>query len=130
MRQEVLDYIKTLDIGNLAISTDLPFDDSGVPLYLKNVKRVYVDSPTTETETFAQTLGGHSYSNETTSIQIYFAVDAKNILVNYDDIVSTLKTVAEITTINGINRREVDVATEYVNDILVATLDVRLTRIR
>lgn len=130
MRQEVLDYIKTLDIGNLAISTDLPFDDSGVPLYLKNVKRVYVDSPSTENETFAQTLGGHSYGNETTSIQIYFAVDAKNILVNYDDIVSTLKTVAAITTINGINRREVDVATEYVNDILVTTLDVRLTRIR
>ena len=44
MRTEIIDYLGTLNLGTYKVASELPFDDNGQPLYIKNVKRIYVDT--------------------------------------------------------------------------------------
>lgn len=129
MRDEVLTFIKGLNLGTLAVANDLPFEDSGVPLYLKNARTVYVDRPQKATETFVRTLQGGAFSNETTTISVYFSLDAKLLIANYDSIIENLKTTKDISTITGINRREVDVQSEYQGDMMLTQVDFRFTKL-
>lgn len=129
MRTEVLDYLKTQNLGSLGVTNDLPFDDSGVPLYTKNVKRVYVDAEQVATDPIIQTLGGVNIYNEGTSVAIYFAVDAKTLITNYNTVVNTIKTVKDNVSIDGVHSRLADVATEYVNDLLITQITITLTKI-
>lgn len=129
MRQELLDYIKGLNLTSLAVSNDLPFADGGVPLYLKNARTVYVDRPQVTSDPFIQTLGGVTIANETTSIAVYFTLDAKQLISNYETIITSLKAGKDITTISGVNRRECDISTEYEGDLLITTLEFRYIKI-
>lgn len=129
MRSEVLAYLKTQNLGSLAISNDLPFDDSGVALYLKNAKKVYVDSNQVASDPIIQTLGGVNINNEATSVTIYFAIDAKTLITNYDTIVSTLRSVKDNVSIDGVHTRTAEVSTEFVDDLLVTQTTITLTKI-
>lgn len=129
MRSDVLAYLKTVNLGSLSITNDLPFDDSDTPLYLKNAKKVYVDAEQVSSEPVVQTLGGVNISNESTSVSIYFTVDAKTLITNYDTIVSTLRSVKDNVNIDGVHTRVSDVSTEYVNDLLVTQTTITLTKI-
>jgi hypothetical protein len=129
MRQELLDYIKGLNIGTINVSNDLPFEDGGVPLYLKNAKTLYVDRPQRTSEPFIRTFNSQTISNEVTSISVYFSLDAKLLIANYETILSSLKAGKDIATIQGANQRECDVTTSYEGDMLVTTLEFRFIRI-
>ena len=129
MREEVITYLKTQSLGSLDLSENLPFDDSGVPLYLKNVKKVYVNSDQVAVDPIISTLNGVNISNEATSVTIYFAVDAKTLIKNYDTIVSTLRGVKDNVSIDGIHNRIAEVATEYVDDLLITQTTITLTKI-
>jgi hypothetical protein len=129
MRTQILAYLKTQNLGTLAISNDLPFDDSGVALYTKNVKKVYVDQQQVSNEPVLQTLGGVNINNQAASVTIYFAIDAKNLVPNYDTIVSTLQAVKDNVSIPNVHTRSADVSTEYVDDLLITTTTITLTKI-
>jgi hypothetical protein len=125
MRELVQDYIRGLSLGSFTLVNDLPYDDAGIPLYIKNVKRIYVEPLQVETTPVIQTLGGFSLSNETNIIRVYFTADAKQVPANYDALVSLLKAAKDITTIVGAYTRECDVTTEFVSDLVVTTLELR-----
>ena len=129
MRTEVLNYLQTQNLGGLGLSKDLPFDDSGVPLYTKNAKRIYVDREQKTSEPVVQTLGGVNINNEATSVTISFATDAKTPLSTYDTVVSTIKQGKDITTVDGVHTRNATVETEYLNDLLITQITITLTRI-
>lgn len=129
MRQELLDYIKGLNIGTISVANDLPFEDGGIPLYLKNAKTIYVDRPQKTTEPFIQTFNSQTISNEVTSISVYFSLDAKLLIANYEAILTSLRAGKDITTIQGVNRRECDITSVYETDMLVTTLEFRFIRI-
>ena len=129
MRQQVLDYIRTLPLGGFKLSSEAPYDSSGVELYVKNPKTIYVNFAQTTSDPFIQTLDGLNISNETTTVSVYFSTDAKLVPSNYDTLVQQLKGAKNIDTISGINRREVDVSTEYVNDLVVSTVDIRYIKL-
>ena len=129
MRSDVLAYLKTVNLGSLSITNDLPFDDSGVALYLKNAKKVYVETDQVTSEPVVQTLGGVNISNESTSVSIYFTVDAKTLITNYDTIVSTLRSVKDNVNIDGVHTRTSEVSTEFVDDLLVTQTTITLTKI-
>lgn len=128
MRTELLTFIKGLNVGTLAVSNDSPFEDGGVPLYLKNARTIYVDRAQTTSEPIVQTFQGVNVSNETTTVSVYISLDAKQLIANYDTIMSTLKTARDIE-FAGIHRREVNVETEYEEDMLVTRLDFRFTKL-
>lgn len=129
MRQEIIDYCQSLALGGFAVSTELPFSDSGVALYLKNVKSIYVDVPQYETQAIIRTLDSISISDLVTTVRLYFSADAKSLPANYDDLVSDLRSAKDITTITGYNRREVDVETDYTQDALVTQFTFRFTKL-
>lgn len=129
MRTQVLDYLKTQNLGSLSVTNDLPFDDSGVPLYTKNVKKAYVDTTQVTSEPIIQTLNGVNINNENSSVAIYFALDAKTLITNYDTVVNTIKTVKDSVNIDGIHTRSAEVTTEYINDLLITEIIITLTKI-
>lgn len=83
----------------------------------------------TDTEPFIQTLSGLTIANQVTSVRVVFSIDAKQIPSNYDSLVEKLRQGKDITTIQGVNRRECSVSTEYVNDLLVTELEYRFTKL-
>lgn len=130
MRQEILDYINTLSLGGFLLTQELPWIDSGTTaLYLKNLKKIYVDIAQFENQPIIQTLNSVNINNETTIVRIYFACDAKQLPTNYDELVQDLKSAKDITTVDAIQRREVNVETVMESDMLVTTVEVRFTRI-
>ena len=129
MRQEIIDYCQNLSLGGFIVSTELPFSDSGVALYLKNVKSIYVDIPQYATEAIIRTLDAISISDEVTTVRLYFSADAKSLPANYETLVSDLRTAKDSDTITGYARREVDVETDYTQDVLVTQLTFRFTKL-
>lgn len=129
MRQEVLDYVQTLNLGTVTVSTELPWTDNDVPLYLKNLKKVYVDADAISIEPVVTALDGLNISAETTSVRIYFANDAKVLLPNYSDIINDLRAAKDITTVTGVQRRECAVSTAIESDVLITELEVTFTKL-
>ena len=131
MRQEVLDYIQTLGNGSFNVSNELPWQESGTPLYIKNLKKIYVDVDQYETTPLVQTLNGLVLSQETTTVRVFFANDAKNLPPDYSDVVAGLRTAKDINPELNFYRREVEVTTEVEADRLVTQLELRyITLIR
>ena len=113
MRAEILNYINTQSLGGFLLSQEYPWIDSGTStLYIKNPKKIYVDAVEYSNEPFIQTLGSLNINNETSTVRIYFACDAKQIPSNYDTLVNSMKAAKDITTIEGIQRPQCDVTTE------------------
>lgn len=129
MRQQILDYINSLSLGSYSVSNELPWSSSGTPLYLNNVKKIYVDRTQSTNDPLFGTLDGLTFNSETTSVKVYFASDAKLLPANYDTVVSTIKLGKDITTVTGFNRRECDVITSFENDLLVTEFEFRFTKL-
>lgn len=130
MRSQVIEYLKRQNLGGLALSSDLPFTDSGVSLYLQNARTVYVDAEQATTDPVFQTLGAHQISNEVISTSVYFTVDSKTQFPNYDDVVKTIKSTKDNIALEGVTQRDTAVSTEYEQDLLVTTVDITLTRLQ
>ena len=129
MRTQVVDRIKALAINGVNLSNELPFAESGVPLYLKNPKTLYVDRTQYESAPIVQTLGGVNINNTTTSVSVYLAVDAKNPQAQLDTIIDSLRGIEDTIVLDGTHTRESTVSTDYEDDMLVVTVEYNLTRI-
>lgn len=129
MRQDVIEYIQTLNLGTFIVSSELPWSENGTPLYLKNLKKIYVDVDQYEVNPIITTLDGTNITEDTIAVRIYFANDAKQIPPNYDEVVSNLRTAKNINTTTGYNRREVDVVTTFELDRLITELELRFIKL-
>ena len=129
MRTEVIDYVQGLNLGTFTVSTELPYTESGQALYVKNPKRIYVDEEQIVSEPLVQALDGLSVINEESTVTIYFSVDSKLVPANYDQVVTALKGAKNITTIDGVFRRELDVSTGYDGDLLITELAIRFNKV-
>jgi len=129
MREQVLAQVRSLAPTGYKISKELPYDESGTALYLKNPKTIYVDVTNIDNDTFLSTLDGSNFSNQITSVRLYFTIDAKNIPADYDTLVTNLRAIKESLNISGAINRESFVSTDYQGDVLISELEYRLTRL-
>jgi hypothetical protein len=129
MRDELFDYVSGLDLGGFTLSNELPWTESAIPLYQKNPRRIYIDVDQYTTEPLLLTLNGLVIGSEISTVRVYFSCDAKQVPSNYSILVSDLRAGKDITTISGVNRRECDVNTEFVNDLLITELEYRFTKL-
>lgn len=90
MREELIAYFKTLSLGTISVTEELPWTKDGEALYLKNYKRIYVDRPTLSQEGVINTLGGASLVNQITTVSAYLVVDAKNQPSNLSAVITSL----------------------------------------
>ena len=130
MRTEVLDYIKSLPLGNFNSSDELPREESGSPLYLKNPRRLYVDRSQFEETPLIQTLGTLSIHTFAETVSVYFTVDAKLLPNNYSQLVDSLLAAKDLNPDGGFNIRQSSVQTEYINDLMLTRVDLVYTKIR
>jgi len=129
MRQELVDYIGTQNLGAFILSQELPYSSSGVPLYIKNVKRIYVDRTQFSNEPLIVTLDGTQVDSEIASVRVYFASDAKQLPPNYDTVVTSLRAGKDTAAITGVTRRDCVISTTFEEDLLVTELEFRFTTI-
>jgi len=129
MRQELVNYIGTQNLGGFILSQELPFTSSGTPLYIKNAKRIYVDRTQFSNEPLIATMNGIQIDSEIASVRVYFASDAKQLPPNYDTVITSLRAGKDVSTITGVTRRECLVSTSFEEDLLVTELEFRFTTI-
>jgi hypothetical protein len=127
MRQELIDYIGTQNLGGFILSQELPFSSSGTPLYIKNAKRIYVDRTQYSNEPILTTLDGLQIDSEISSVRVYFSADAKQLPPNYDTVINSLRAGKDISTITGVSRRECVISTTFEEDAIVTELEYRFT---
>lgn len=130
MREQVLDYIKGLNLGSYNVSEDLPREESGNPLYIKNPKRIYVDVDQYNETPLITAFNGLSIHTFTTSVSIVFSSDAKKLPQNYTTLIGSLIGAKDINTTEGYNSREAVVSTVTDNDLLVTQIEYSFTKIR
>ena len=126
MRTAIYDYIDGLSSaqkGTFSLSTELPYDSSGVPLYLKNFKRIYVNVAQIAQDTLLDSLDGSGTVDEITTVGVFFVTDAKTLPSNYDSLVELIKDARLTTDITGVIQRLCQVTTRFEQDALVTEFE-------
>ena len=129
MRDLILAWLTDHAVTGYTTVTELPWDSSGQPLYLNNMKRIYVDQPQTGQEPLIDVLNGEGIVNETTTVSIYLATDAKQLPANYDAVVSMIKSTRLDPAISGVTQRATTVSTEFDADVLVTQFDINFRKL-
>ena len=130
MRTEVINYLVSAPLHSYNFSRELPFEEGGTPLYLKNPKTIYVDTVNKEVTQLFGTLQGDSIHIETSTVTVFFSNDAKNTPANYDDLIEYLVKGKDLEITQGFNDRSVDVSTEIDGDLTVTTVEYQYTKLR
>ena len=129
MRTELLTAITTAisTLTQFAVSSELPWEQNGTPLYRKNMKKVYVDRSRQEQTTLIPTLnGGEVFQNDLIT-EVYLAVDAKNPPSQLDSAIT--KILGTKSTVNVVNfGSESDYTVDKDEDVLVYTFEFRVNQ--
>lgn len=129
MRAELLSAITsaTSTLTQFAVSSELPWEQGGLPLYRKNMKKIYVDRERMEETTLIPTLnGGEVFQNDLIT-EVYLAVDAKNPPSQLDSVISKiLATKASTGIVNFGN--ESDYTVDKQEDVITYTFEFRLNQ--
>ena len=81
MRAELLTYLTTATSATtIRTVSELPWNNAGQPLYLKNMKKFYLDQEQIEQSVLIPCLPGQNdIMQNTITVRGYFAVDAKHL---------------------------------------------------
>ncbi len=129
MRDSILELLYGIPLGTFQVSKELPYDETGVALYTRNPKTIYVDYPVEESLPLFITLGSADINTTTESVAVYFSTDAKQTPPNLTAIISAIKALKTNIISAGANKREVVHSIEYAGDLMQVTVEFRFTRI-
>lgn len=105
------------------VSDNLPWVDNGGPLYVTNKKYIFVDLDEVSQDAVTNTFNLTATVDETTVVRVFFVIDAKQYISNYEDIVQVIKDARLTSDITGVVARTCQVATSYVNDNVLTTFE-------
>lgn len=91
MRQELLTYLKANVASTFKVSDELPWSTSGMSLYNKNFKCIYLDQEQEELVDLIPSIGG-AVQNRIVRVNGYLTVDAKNAATQIDSVITTIRT--------------------------------------
>ena len=131
MRAQLLSAITsaTSTLTQFAVSQELPWEQDGNPLYLKNKKKIYVDKEYREEKTLIAVLGGKNILQDDIITNAYLAVDAKNQPTQLDSVITKILGAKDSTGINTF-LVESDYTADKQEDVLVYTFEFRLSTIK
>lgn len=129
MRDLIYNYIESNLTTGFKLSSELPWVKGNQPLYMKNMKSIYVDRQQTVQEPLVDTLDGLHIVNEITTVSVYVATDAKKLPSNYDAMVTTVKAGKLDTAITGFTQNATTVSTAYDGDNLVTQFDFNFNKL-
>lgn len=126
MRTELLAYLTANLTATIKPSSELPFQEGNNALYLKNMRRVYLDEPFTEMDRLYGTLdANHHVNQKITFVRAYLAVDAKNRNSDLDAALTTMASAKDVTSITTAYRKEFDYTTRIEDDRLIYEFEYR-----
>lgn len=124
MRSQILTYLTANLTGSIKPSQELPWSEGNNPLYLKNMKRVYLDEPNTEVDELVPTFESDVLQKITT-VRGFLAVDAKNRNADLDTALTTLAAAKDVNTITDSFRKEFDYTTSIDGAVIVYEFEYR-----
>lgn len=125
MRTELLAYLTANLTGSIKTSLELPFQQGGDALYLKNMRRVYLDEEYTEQDQFIGVLDADDIMQNITYVRAFLAVDAKNRNTDLDSALQVLANARTGATITNSFRKECSYTTSIENDVLLYEFEYR-----
>jgi len=108
---------------NFSVSTELPWEQNDSPLYLQNMKVVYIGEDSVETSEMIEVANGVDVLQTATSVPVFVTVDAKNEPANTQNVLSGIRSAVTLTTIDGIISRNVDMTTIIDEDTVTYTFN-------
>lgn len=127
MRAELLSYLTTATSATTVKTvSELPWNNAGQPLYLKNMKKFYLGQEEFEQSVLIPTLPGQNdIMQNTVKVTGYFAVDAKNQPSGLSTAITTILGAKDRTGLGNFGT-ESDYTTEIQDDVLIYTVEYRL----
>lgn len=131
MRETMLIVLtQALSNTGIGISSELPWSSGPEPLYMKNMKRVYVDAEESINTPLIQVLGSSpDIMSRETRIQCFLAVDAKNQPSGLSSAITAMKNARDTAMITNTFDRYFDYTKEYQGDVLVYTFEYRFIKV-
>jgi hypothetical protein len=126
MRAQLLSYLTTAtSTATIKVVSELPWNTAGEPLYLKNMKKMYLDQTQVEQTTLIPTLNGGDVYQDDLTVTGYFAVDAKNLPSGLDSAITTILSARDKIGVSNFGS-EADYTTDIQDDVIVYTVEYRL----
>jgi hypothetical protein len=125
MRSGIITRLQSQLTSTIKCASELPWSQNGQPLYLKNMRWVYVDQPRQEQTTLLPTLNGGEVFQNDQICSAYLAVDAKNPPSGLDTAVSTILAAKAYTGVVNFGS-ESDYTVEQQEDVLIYTFEFRI----
>ena len=126
MRTELLSYLTANLTGTIKASQELPFEQGGTANYQRNLRRVYLDEPSTEQDALINTLDESMEINQLiTRVRGYLSVDAKNRNADLDAALTVMSQALRQADIPNSFRKEFDYTTTIDDDRVVYEFEYR-----
>lgn len=123
MRSNLITYMTNNMPSSFKVSSELPFDEGGSPLFRKNMKRFYLGNAQVETTVLQAIINGNDVMETRSTIFAYLAVDAKN---RPSDLDTALSVMVNARTQSGIStsfRNEFTYTTEIDEGVEIYTFE-------
>jgi hypothetical protein len=118
-----------LNTTGIAISNELPWTSGNEPLYLKNMKRVYLGPEQRVDEDLMPILNGNNVKRRQTIVRGYLAIDAKNQPAGLDNALSAIKSARDAQVFDQSYERFVEYTTEITGDVTIYTIEYKFRNI-
>lgn len=127
MRSEILSYLTaTMTTSTIKVAVELPWNTAQEPLYLKNMKRFYLDQEYIEQTTLIPVLpGGVDVMQNDIICLGYLAVDAKNQPSGLSQAITTILGAKDYIGVDNFGL-ESDYTVEIQDDVLIYTVEYRM----
>ena len=112
---------------NIKLSLELPWETGDNPLYLQNMKTVYVDEEQINVEQLYRTLDQSNVNSTVTTVNAYLSVDAKNQLSDINTVVANI--LLARNKIVSTTDSSSDYETETEGDVITYTFEYNFTTI-
>lgn len=130
MRTELIAALTTaLSSTGIGITSELPWTSAGDPLYMKNMKRVYVAAEEVENTVLVPVLNGADIRRNEIIVRAYLAVDAKNQPSGLSSAITAITNARDTQLISTAYERLVDQTTDFSGDVLIYTFEYRFMKI-
>jgi hypothetical protein len=127
-RSTIITQLQTdLAVGNISVSTELPYTAGSDSLNIKNMKTVYVDADNTEITQNQQFLSGSGVDQTETTINAYLSVDAKNPPADLDTRIASIQNAKQ--SVANVFVRECETTSDIDSDIITYTFEYKFTTI-
>lgn len=125
MRAQLLTYLTANLTGSIKPSQEQPFDQGGSALYLKNMRRVYLQEEYTEQDQLIPVLDSSDIMQTITVVKGFLAVDAKNRNSDLDTALSVLANARTGANITDSFRKEFDYTITIDTDVMIYEFEYR-----